>query len=58
MTNNPSTSQYELPGKEAGVHAGWDDGGELVYIGLGTMVMHKHVIDKFYREWDEVYGNQ
>lgn len=38
--------------------AGWDDGGELVYIGLGNAVMHRYIIDKINAEWDSLFGSE
>lgn len=46
-----------IPGKEDGVHARYDaEGRELVYIGVGDMVMHRDVIDEINAEWDRVFG--
>ena len=44
-----------LPGKENGVHAGYDDAGELVYVGFGHTKVHKAVIDHINAEWDRVF---
>jgi hypothetical protein len=46
-----------IPGKERGVHAGWDaDGDELVYIGLDAMVMSRSAMERMDRIWDEVFS--
>lgn len=45
-----------LPGKEDGVHAGYDkEGRELVYIGIGDMKMHKDVLDHIRAEWKRIF---
>jgi hypothetical protein len=48
---------FTIPGKECGVHAGYDAGGELIYIGMGEMRMHRSVIEKIEAEWDKVFGD-
>jgi hypothetical protein len=46
-----------LPGKARGTHAGWDEAGELVYIGLDDLTMHKAVLDQFDAEWERVFAD-
>lgn len=46
-----------LPGKEYGIFARYDaEGRELVYIGLGDVVMHRDVIRYIESEWDKVFS--
>ena len=56
-TESYTIKSYTIPGKEWGVHAGYDAGGELIYIGMGEMRMHRSVIEKIEAEWDKVFGD-